>query len=91
MDIHLDAQFFITAAAVIAAFISIGVTLAKVHNWYLKIKKTEDNVKSIKEENALITFGVLAALKGLKEQGCNGAVTDAIDKIEKHINIEAHK
>lgn len=36
-------------------------------------------------------YGVLACLMGLKEQGCNGPVTDAIHAIEKHINKQAHK
>lgn len=38
----------------------------------------------------LLTYAVLACLKGLKEQGCNGPVTEAIGKIEKHINQKAH-
>lgn len=38
----------------------------------------------------LLTYGILACLKGLKEQGCNGPVTEAIDKIEKHVNKQAH-
>jgi hypothetical protein len=45
----------------------------------------------MKEEMCLLTYGVLACLQGLKEQGCNGPVTAAIDKIEKHMNQEAHK
>ena len=35
--------------------------------------------------------GVLACLKGLKEQGCNGPVTAAINKIETHLNQRAHE
>ena len=45
----------------------------------------------MKEEMCLLTYGVLACLKGLKEMGQNGTVTEAIDKIEKHMNQEAHK
>ena len=44
----------------------------------------------MKEEQALLTEGILACLKGLKEQGCNGPVTEAINKIEKHLNEKAH-
>jgi len=33
----------------------------------------------------------LACLMGLKEQGCNGPVTEAINQLEKHINKQAHK
>ena len=46
--------------------------------------------QSIKDELCLLTYGTLACLKGLKEQGCNGPVTEAIGKIEKHINQSAH-
>ncbi len=44
----------------------------------------------MKAEQCLLTYGILACLKGLKEQGCNGPVTEAIGKIEKHINKQAH-
>ena len=40
--------------------------------------------------NKAVHYGILACLKGLKEQGCNGPVTEAIDKIQKHINKQAH-
>ena len=49
------------------------------------------DIASIKTEQTLLTYGILACLKGLKEQGCNGPVTEAINKIEKHLNEEAHK
>jgi hypothetical protein len=31
-----------------------------------------------------------ACLSGLKEQGCNGPVTQALDALEKHLNKQAH-
>ncbi len=46
---------------------------------------------SINEEQTLLTFGVLACLKGQQEQGCNGPVTEAVNTIEKHLNKKAHK
>ncbi len=46
--------------------------------------------KKTQEELCLINYGVLACLKGLKEQGCNGPVTEAINKIDKHLNQAAH-
>lgn len=49
-----------------------------------------DNAR-MNEELTLLTYGVLACLKGLKEQGCNGPVTEAINKIEKHLNEKAHE
>lgn len=43
-----------------------------------------------RSEMQLIMYGVLASLKGLSEQGCNGPVTEAIGKIEKYLNQKAH-
>ena len=48
-------------------------------------------LQEIKEEQSILTKGVLACLKGLKEQGCDGPVTEAIHSIENHLNKEAHK
>lgn len=45
----------------------------------------------INEEQTLVVYGLLACLKGLAEQGCDGPVAEAIDKIEKHINKKAHE
>lgn len=50
----------------------------------------EESMKTIQEEQTVMTFGILACLRGLNEQGCDGPVTSAIDKIEKHINKRAH-
>ena len=47
-------------------------------------------MKQLNDEMCLLTYAVLACLKGLKEQGCNGPVTEAIGKVEKHINQKAH-
>ena len=56
------------------------------------LRETHDkDIKAIKEEQTVLDYGVLACLKGLSEQGCNGPVTKAIEKLEKHLNIEAHK
>lgn len=45
---------------------------------------------SCAKEQTLIVYGLLACLKGLQEQGCNGPVSAAICKLEKHINQRAH-
>ena len=51
----------------------------------------DDKWRQIQTEQTLMVYGILASLKGLKEQGCNGPVTEAIAKLEKHLNIQAHK
>ena len=56
------------------------------------LKKSEAaDIAAIKNEQTILTYGILACLKGLKEQGCNGPVTEAINKIEKHLNQRAHE
>ena len=84
-------QLILTIASVITA---LGVILGAVfafHNWLLKREKNDTDIKAIKEEQSILTKGVLACLKGLKEQGCDGPVTSAIIEIEDHINKQAHK
>lgn len=84
-------QLILTIASVITA---LGVILGAVfafHNWLLKREKNDSDIKAIKEEQSILTKGVLACLKGLKEQGCDGPVTEAIENIEDHINKQAHK
>lgn len=78
------------ASVITACGVIFGVILS-VHKWYLKQKKQDDDIKEIKEEQSILTQGVLACLKGLKEQGCDGPVTLAIEKIETYINQQAHK
>lgn len=48
------------------------------------------DTEGIQDEQTLVVYGLLACLKGLAEQGCDGPVSEAIDRIEKHINKKAH-
>ena len=102
MQITLTWQSIITAGAVVGAIIALVSYFSKVVRWIDKQDKQdkdikdirqhhEDDMASIKEEQTLLVYGVLACLKGLSEQGCNGPVTDAISKFEKHLNEKAHK
>ncbi len=84
-------QIIITIASIITALGAIFGMIFAVYRWYLKQEKQDKDIKSIKEEQTLLTYGVLACLKGLKEQGCDGPVTSAINQIEKYINKQAHK
>lgn len=54
-------------------------------------KKHKEDMETVNTELTVICYGVLAALKGLAEQGCDGPVHEAIDKIEKHLNKKAHE
>ena len=80
-----------------ALFAIFGVIFAVWH-WVQKQNAQSDKIaaleaenKELKEELTVICYGVLAALKGLKEKGCNGPVSDAISTLEKHLNKRAHQ
>ena len=88
MDAH---QIIITIASVITALGVIFGAVFAFHNWLLKREKNDTDIKAIKEEQSILTKGVLACPKGLKEQGCNGPVTEAIQDIEEYVNKQAHK
>lgn len=83
-------QSVITAAAVVAAVVALFKYYNRGYDFVRRQQEQDNIIKDIQEEQTLLTYGVLACLKGLHEQGSNGPVTEAIDKIEKHINKKAH-
>ena len=87
----ITTETIITIAAVITALGVIFGVIFAVYRWYLQQNKKDDDIKEIKTEQSILTQGVLACLKGLKEQGCDGPVTEAINQIETHLNKQAHK
>ena len=84
-------EIITTVAGLITALGVIFGVLFAVYKWYLKQEKQDKDIKAIKEEQFILTQGVLACLKGLQEQGCDGPVTSAIKQLETHINKQAHK
>lgn len=102
MQITITWQSFITAAAFVGAVIALVTYFSKVVRWVDKqtqqdeeIKKLkqhhDDDMASIKSEQELLMHGILACLKGLSEQGCDGPVTETITEIETYLNQKAHK
>ena len=101
MNITVTPQGVITFASLCTAIILLVERFAKSVRWFDKQDKQStdiddlreqhnSDVKSINEELTLLTYGILACLKGLNEKGCNGPVTEAIGRIEKHLNQRAH-
>jgi hypothetical protein len=102
MQITVSLQSVITAAAFVGAVIALVAYFSKVVRWVDKQSKQdeaihqlrqhhEEDMKIIKEEQAIIVHGVLACLKGLREQGCNGPVKEGIAEIEDYLNQKAHQ
>lgn len=55
-----------------------------------EVGRLKSEVADSKEERLILLKGQLACLKGLKEQGCNGPVTHAIDDIENYLMKKSH-
>lgn len=102
IQVSVTPQTIITASAFVAAIIALVGVFAKVVRWMDRQKQQDCDIKALREthnhdmesmnkELTLLVYGNLACLKGLKEQGCNGPVTEAINKIEKHLNQKAHQ
>lgn len=91
MVVTLTWNTILTVAAVISAIVAITAYFAKVVRWVDKQTKQGEEIKSIQGEQTLLVRGILACLKGLKEQGCNGSVTETIEEIEMHLNNKAHE
>lgn len=88
--VTLNWQTLITAAAVLTAVITIFGRYNKLYDFVKRQEEQDKLIKAIQDEQTILTEGILACLKGLKEQGANGPVTEAINKIEKHLNEKAH-
>lgn len=84
-------QTVITAASVAAAAVALMKYYNKGYDFVQRQKDQDEAISDIQKEQAILTYGILACLKGLREQGVDGAVTAAIDKLEKHLNESAHK
>ena len=81
----------ITVASVITALGVILGLMLKIHKWYLKQEKQDEEIKQIKEEDTLICYALSACLDGLMQLGANHTVPDAKDKLDKFLNQQAHK
>ena len=102
MTLNLTWEGVVFAAAVLGAiaviwkWINGGVEMAKKpaenekHIEELS-QHHEADMREMREELRILTYGILACLKGQQEQGCNGPVTDAVVMIEKHLNKKAHE
>ena len=102
MVIEVTPQNIITASALAGAAAALIAYFAKGLRWFDRQKKQDHEIKSLRdkheddmlqlnEELTLLTYGILACLKGLHEQGCNDSVTTTIADIEQYLNKKAHR
>ena len=88
---YIDAKTLIELAALLTALGVIGGAALWAVKFVDRQKKQDQELTAIRKEQTLICYGVMACLRGLKEQGCDGPVTAALDMLEKHLNQAAHE
>ena len=88
----MTAEVFILRLAELigAAAVVLGAVLA-AFRWFLKQNKQDEDIKQLKEENTLICYALSACLDGLEQLGANHTVPKAREKLDKYLNVQAHK
>nr|WP_325215314.1 branched-chain amino acid ABC transporter permease [uncultured Oscillibacter sp.] len=90
MEVTITADTLILLAELLSALGIIGGVILWCFKFVQRSRRQNEELKAIRREQTLICYGLLACLKGLKEQGCNGPVTEAMNRIEEHLNQAAH-
>ena len=86
----IDVDTIIKAAALVTALGILGGVAVSLYRASERDRKQSEIIKEMMAEQSLICYGLRGALQGLIEQGCNGTCKDALEKLNKHLNQEAH-
>ena len=85
MEVTINADTLITFAKLLTALGVIGSVILWCIKFVQRSKRQNEELKAIRKEQTLICYGLLACL-----QGCNGPVTEAMNRLEEHLNQAAH-
>lgn len=88
---YIDGETIIQWGKVVTALAVLGGVAVGGYKFWDSNRRQTRAIRAIQTEQTLLCYGILACLKGLREQGCNGPVTDALDRLEKHLNKTAHE
>ena len=87
---YLSGQEIVEIAKWLSAAGAVSGAFFAVFKFLEREKHQQAEIAAIKREQSVMCYGILACLKGLKEQGCNGPVTEALHTLEKHLIQSAH-
>ena len=80
----------ITGGAIVSASGLLCAAAWRFFKWLDEENSQREEIKAIKAEQCQMCYALLACLDGLKQLNCNGKVTDAHEKLAKHLNKQAH-
>lgn len=87
---YIDIEAINSIAKLIGSLGVIAGVLIGLYKFVERDKRQSKLIKDIQSEQTLLCYGIRACLQGLVEQGCDGPVHDALDKLDKHLNKAAH-
>lgn len=87
----ITASTIITLCSLITAIIAIFTLIFKVHKWFLKQEKQDEEIRKQKEEMKLVFKCIFACLDGLEQLGCNHSVPATKEALENYLNDMAHQ
>ena len=88
---YIDIETINSLAKLVGSLAVLGGVVVAAYKYIERDKKQSKLISDIQDEQTLLCYGIRACLQGLAEQGCNGPVHEALDKLEKHLNQKAHK
>lgn len=89
--VYVDVELINSTAKLLGSLVALGGALIALYKFYERDKRQSKTIKAIQSEQTLLCYGIKACLQGLAEQGCNGPVHEALDKLDKHLNQKAHQ
>ena len=87
---YIDIETINSIAKLIGSVGIIAGMFIALYKFVERDKKQNELIKGVQEEQTLLCYGIRACLQGLVEQGCDGPVHDALDRLDKHLNQKAH-
>ena len=88
---YIDADTINNLAKLVGSLAVLGGVAVAAYKYIERDKRQSKLIHDIQEEQTLLCYGIKACLQGLAEQGCNGPVHEALEKLDKHLNKKAHK
>ena len=88
---YIDLDTINSLAKLVGSLAVLGGVVVAAYKYIERDKKQSKLILDIQDEQTLLCYGIKACLQGLVEQGCDGPVHEALDKLDKHLNQKAHK
>ena len=88
---YVDVGALDALAKLLGTLTILGGAAWTAYKFLARDKQQIQTIRDIQEEQTLLCYGIRACLQGLAEQGCDGPVHDALERLDKHLNKKAHR